>query len=102
MCQMCAGPAEELDHRLGIAVARALDADALRRALTIENLRWLCHGCHRRKTVLDRRIGRYLKVCSLDWRSACQVLQLNRGWIKAFLAPLEVPDAVEGSLTRAA
>ena len=40
MCQMCAAaPAEELNHRLGIAVARALGPDAVKRAFTIENLR---------------------------------------------------------------
>ena len=39
MCQMCADPAEELNHRLGIAVARALGPDAVKRAFTIENLR---------------------------------------------------------------
>ena len=102
MCQMCAGPAEELDHRLGIAVARALGSDALKRAFTIENLRWLCHDCHRRKTVLDRRIGRYLRACSLDWRSARRVLQINRGWFGAFMAPLGLADAAEDSMMRAA
>ena len=87
MCESCAGPAEELDHRLGIAVARSLSPDALRRAFTIENLRWLCHDCHKRKTVLDRRIGRYLRGCSLDWHGARRVLRANRRWITAFLLP---------------
>ena len=35
MCQDCAGPADELDHRLAINVARALGPQALRRAFTL-------------------------------------------------------------------
>ena len=38
----CAGPADELDHRLAINVARALGPEALRRSFTLENLQWLC------------------------------------------------------------
>ena len=41
MCQNCAGPADELDHRLAINVAQALGPQALRRAFTLENLQWL-------------------------------------------------------------
>ena len=38
MCEGCAGPADELDHRLAINVARAMGPEALRRAFTLENL----------------------------------------------------------------
>ena len=62
-CESCADPAKELDHRLAVAVARVLGSDAIRRAFTIENLRWLCHDCHRRKIAQDRRRGRYLRSC---------------------------------------
>ena len=84
------------------AVARALGPDALKRAFTDEDLRWLCHDCHRRKTALDRRVVRYLRACSLDRRSACRVLQMNRGWFGAFLAPLGLADTAEGPMIRAA
>ena len=50
MCEGCAGPADELDHRLAINVARTLGPQALRRAFTLENLQWLCSSCHRRNT----------------------------------------------------
>ena len=102
MCESCADPAKELDHRLAVTVARALGSDTLRRAFPIENRRWLCHDCHRRKSALDRRRGTYLRSCSFDWRSACRALRLNRGWIEVFLAPLGVTDVAEGPMTRAA
>lgn len=90
---MCAGPTEELAHRLGIAAARALGPDALRRAFTIGSLRWLCHDCHRGTTVLDRRIRRYLKPSSLDWRGALRVRRLQRTWAGILLASLCAMDA---------
>ena len=47
---MCGDPSDEMDHRLAIEVARALGPEAMLRAFTPENLRWLCRGCHRHKT----------------------------------------------------
>ena len=57
-------PADELDHRLAINVARAMGPEALRRAFTLENLQFLCSSCHRRKTRMDRRLARFLSACS--------------------------------------
>ena len=96
MCEGCAGPADELDHRLAINVARALGPQALRRAFTLENLQWLCSSCHRRKTRLDRRLARFLSACSMDWRGALRAWRLNRAWASAFLAPLGLSDAGVG------
>ena len=93
MCEGCGGPAAELDHRLAINVARAMGPEALRRAFTLENLQWLCSPCHRRKTRLDRRLARFLSVCSLDWRGSLRAWRLNRAWAGAFLAPLGIVDA---------
>ena len=93
MCEGCAGPAAELDHRLAINVARAMGPEALRRAFTLENLQWLCSSCHRRKTRLDRRLARFLSACSLDWRGARRAWRVNRAWAGAFLAPLGIVDA---------
>ena len=93
MCEGCAGPADELDHRLAINVARAMGPEALRRAFTLENLQWLCSSCHRRKTTIDRRLARFLSACRLDWRMALSALRLNRAWATAFLAPMGMVDA---------
>ena len=98
MCQNCTGPADELDHRLAINVARALGPQALRRAFTLENLQWLCQRCHRRKTRLDRGLARYLRVCSLDWRGALRVWKLNRAWAGIFLPSICSADAGEDAL----
>ena len=96
MCETCGGPAAELDHRLAINVARALGPEGMRRAFTIENLGWLCRECHRRKTRLDRRLARFLRACSLDWRRALRVWRLNRRWAGAFLGPIETTVTREG------
>ena len=96
MCEGCAGPADELDHRLAINVARALGPQALRRSFTLENLQWLCSSCHRRNTRLDRQLARFLSACSMDWRRARQVLRVNRAWAGVFLAPLGIADASAG------
>ena len=96
MCEGCGGLAAELDHRLAINVARALGPEALRRAFTIENLGWLCRECHRRKTRLDRRLARFLRACSLDWRRALRVWRLNRRWAGAFLGPIDTTVTREG------
>ena len=98
MCEGCAGPADELDHRLAINVARALGLQALRRAFTLENLQWLCRSCHRRKTRLERCLARYLRICSLDWRGALRAWRLNRVWAGIFLPSLRSPDAGEDGL----
>lgn len=48
--------AMELDHRDALSVAWACgDERRLVRALTLDNLRWLCHDCHSVKTGLDKR-----------------------------------------------
>ena len=99
MCEGCAGPADELDHRLAINVARALGPQALRRAFTLENLQWLCSSCHRRKTRLDRCLARYLRTCSLDWRGALRAWRLNRAWAGTFLPSLCSMDAGDDALT---
>lgn len=46
----------ELDHRDALSVAWASNSERrLLRALTVENLQWLCHSCHAEKTADDRR-----------------------------------------------
>ena len=57
LCEICGDPPDEMDHRLSIEVARALGPAAMLRAFTLDNLRWLCRSCHRRKTRQDRRLG---------------------------------------------
>ena len=99
MCLDCAGPADELDHRLATNVARALGPQALRPAFTIENLQWLCQQCHRRKTRLDRCLARCLRVCSLDWRGVLRAWRLNRAWAGTFLPSICSPDAGDDALT---
>ena len=94
MCEGCGGAADEVDHRLAINVARALGPQALRRAFTQENLRWLCHECHRRKTRLDWRLARYLRDCSMDWRRALRALRTNRVWIGEFLGHFGIVETV--------
>ena len=41
MCEVCAGPSDEVDHRLSANVASALGHAALRRAFTLG----ICAGC---------------------------------------------------------
>ena len=64
--EICGDPSDEMEHRLAIGVARALGAAAMLRAFTLDNLRWLCRSCHRRKTRQDRRLAKFLSACSLD------------------------------------
>ena len=97
MCEGCGGAADELDHRLAINVARALGPAALRRAFTQENLRWLCHECHRRKTRLDWRLARYLRACSMDWRAALRAWEYNRAWAEEFLGPFGMVEVEKSS-----
>lgn len=87
MCEICAGPSDELDHRLAINVARALGPEALRRAFVQENLRWLCRECHLRKTRFDRLLARYLRACGMDWHTSIRAFAANRRWAGEFLRP---------------
>ena len=85
LCVRCGGPPVDLDHELSIVVARALGEAALLRAFTLPNLRWLCKGCHRRKTRLDRRLEHYARSCDLNWRAALGLVERHRAWFRAFL-----------------
>ena len=53
-CADCGGSAAEIDHRDPIWAAR-LSGDRRRilRAFLSSNLRWLCRGCHARKTARE-------------------------------------------------
>ena len=57
------------------------------RAFTLDNLRWLCRSCHRRKTRQDRRLAKFLTSCSLDWHGAQRMLGQYRRWALAFMMP---------------
>ena len=85
LCVRCGGPPVDLDHELSIVVARALGEAALLRAFTLPNLRWLCKGCHRRKTRLDRRLEHYARSCDLNWWAALGLVERHRAWFRAFL-----------------
>ena len=87
LCEICGNPSDEMDHRLAIEVARALGPEAMLHAFTLENLRWLCRGCHRHKTRQDWRLAKFLTSCSLDWHSARRLLRQNRRWALSFLLP---------------
>ena len=63
------------------------------RAFTLDNLRWLCRSCHRRKTRQDRRLAKFLAACSLDWYSARQLLRQNRSWAMSFMLPCSLEPA---------
>ena len=90
MCEICAVPSDELDHRLAINVARALGPEALRRAFVQENLRWLCRDCHLRKTRFDRLLAHYLRSCRMDWRAALRAWESNCRWAAVFLDPFGI------------
>ena len=90
---MCGDPSDEMDHRLAIEVARALGPEALLRAFTQDNLRWLCRDCHRRKTDQDRWLAKFLSACSLDWHGARRLLGQNREWLQTFLLPCSLEPA---------
>ena len=87
LCEICGDPPDEIDHRLAIEVARALGPAAMLRAFTLDNLRWLCRSCHRRKTRQDRRLAKFLTSCSLDWHGAQRMLGQYRRWALAFMMP---------------
>ena len=94
LCVRCGGPPVDLDHELSIVVARALGEAALLRAFTLPNLRWLCKGCHRRKTRLDRRLEHYARPCDLNWRAALGLGRAPQGLVPCisdYLKPLSPP-----------
>ena len=93
LCEICGDPSDEMDHRLAIEVARALGPAAMLRAFTLDNLRWLCRSCHRRKTRQDRRLAKFLSACSLDWYSAKRLLSQNRRWAQSFMMPCSLEPA---------
>ena len=93
LCEICGDPSDEMDHRLAIEVARALGPAAMLRAFTLDNLRWLCRSCHRRKTRQDRRLAKFLAACSLDWYGANRLLSQNRRWALSFLMPCSLEPA---------
>ena len=78
---------------LAVEVARALGPEAMLREFTLENLRWLCRGCHRRKTRQNWRLAKFLADCSLDWHSARQLLRQHRGWAFSFMLPCSLEPA---------
>ena len=90
LCEICGGRADEMDHRLAITVAKALGTEAELRAFTLGNLRWLCRGCHRRKTRQDRLIAKVASACELDWRGAKEAIRANRRWISTFMLPFSL------------
>ena len=100
LCEICGDPPDEMDHRLSIEVARALGPEAMLRAFTLDNLRWLCRGCHRRKTRQDRRLAKFLTACSLDWYGAQRLLRQNRSWAMSFMLPCSLePAPRQGSVS---
>ena len=84
---------DEMDHMLAIEVARALGPAAMLRAFTVDNLRWLCRDCHRRKPRQDRWLAKFLWACSLDWHGARRLLGQNREWLQTFLLPRSLEPA---------
>ena len=93
LCEICGDPSDEMDHSLAIEVARALGPTAMLRAFTPDNLRWLCRGCHKRKTGQDRLLAKFLAACSLDWHGARRLLGQNRRWALSFLLPRSLEPA---------
>ena len=87
LCEVCGDESTELDHRLAIEVARALGPAGMLRAFTLQNLRWLCSSCHRRKTRQDRILAKFVRACGLDWKRANRLLVRQGAWFKAFLLP---------------
>ena len=93
LCEICGDPSDEMDHRLAIEVARELGPAAMLRAFTLDNLRWLCRRCHRRKTRQDWQLAKFLSACSLDWYSAKRLLRQHRRWALSFLMPRSLEPA---------
>lgn len=90
LCEVYGGPSDDMDqmdHRLAIKVARVLGPAAMICAFTLDNLRWLCRGCHRRKTRQDRQLAKFLSACSLDWHGAQRMRRRYRLWLRSFLLP---------------
>ena len=63
------------------------------RAFTLDNLRWLCRSCHRRKTRQDWQLAKFLSACSLDWYSAKRLLRQHHGWAQSFMLPCSLEPA---------
>ena len=93
LCEICGDPSDEIDHRLAIRVARALGPAAILRAFTLDNLRWLCRSCHRRKTRQDRLLAKFLAACSLDWYKAQRLRRRHHSWLRSFLLPCTLEPA---------
>ena len=54
-CICCGGAGEEVDHQVSLALAWARgDVKGILRAYLLDNLQWLCHGCHCSKTRRDK------------------------------------------------
>ena len=61
-CSECGeGGRQEYDHELAISVAHELGRKAVLRAFCPDNLRYLCHSCHVKKTARDRVILKILR-----------------------------------------
>ncbi len=99
LCEICGDPSDEIDHRLAIRVARALGPDAMLRAFTLDNLRWLCRSCHKRKTRQDRLLAKFLVACSLDWYNARKMLHKHRRWVRSFLLPYSFASSPRQEVT---
>ena len=93
LCEICGDPSDEIDHRLAIGVARTLGPAAMLRAFTLDNLRWLCRNCHRRKTRQDRLLAKFFAACSLDWYRAQRLLRRHHNWLQSFLLPCSLGPA---------
>ena len=63
------------------------------RALTLDNLRWLCRNCHRRKTRQDWQLAKFLAACSLDWHGAQRMLRQHKVWARSFMMPCNLEPA---------
>ena len=89
MCEVCAGPSDELDHKLAINVARALGPEALRRAFVQENLRWLCRGVSPVKDTLRPAAGPLPEGLPDGLASCAQSLGVRQP-VAVFLGPFGI------------
>ena len=78
-CVQClTNQGRELDHRDALSVTWASGDDRrLVRALTLDNLQWLCHECHAAKTGDDRR----------------RMRNLLEGWPEEYVKPVAPQEA---------
>ena len=71
----CGQPGTELDHIDALSIASASgDRRRYVRALTLANLRWLCHDCHAAKTGDDRRRLNDLLLAQVEQRKLRRLL----------------------------